>query len=470
MKSFTDLTIDKMAAVVQIYVEGYFGEEVKSILNPRLGDLKEWTGSGFFISCPYGEDIIITNAHVVGNARSIEVMSMLTSEEKFHAELVGIVKSQEPDIAIIRLKEGELEKLKKIAGLNITHLNLRRGDKITRGTELKAIGYPMGMSEPNVTGGEITNFISGDRFQAEKYVTDAAINPGNSGGPAIDINGDVIGINTSIFKEADNIGFITPYNFIEIILKNIFENNSTSFSDIGCNFQKNSKIISEHLGMSVTNGIIVTSIEKDAFSEKIGIKEEDIILGLNDELIDRHGILLNEKHFHRRNLLDAFKLIPIGDEVNFLIWRDNKTITITGKTIPFPQKKIESKPIINERFFLDLWGMTIQVLTYEIIEAFNLIDNQVFYQLLKNFDVDKERIIVTHIEKEGEAYLQEWSIGEVIKTIDNIEVKDLNHFLKILEEKTNIIKVKTELGTTGYFTDDLNSEKLTLLNPTLFLK
>ena len=49
--SFTNLTRSKMAAVVQIYVEGYFGEEVKSILNPRLGDLKEWTGSGFFINC-----------------------------------------------------------------------------------------------------------------------------------------------------------------------------------------------------------------------------------------------------------------------------------------------------------------------------------------------------------------------------------------------------------------------------------
>lgn len=470
MTSFTDLTREKMAAVVQIYVEGYFGEEIKSILNPRLGDLKEWTGSGFFVSCPYGEDIIITNAHVVENAKSIEVMSMLTSEEKFHAELVGIVKNQEPDIAVIKLKEGEIEKLKKVAGLKIPHLSLRKYEKICRGTELKAIGYPMGMSEPNITGGEVTNFISGDRLSAEKYVTDAAINPGNSGGPAIDINGEVIGINTSIIKGADNIGFITPANFIEIILKNIFENESTSFADIGCNFQKNSVPISHQLGMSVTNGIIVSSLEKDAFFEKIGIREEDIIIGLNDELIDRHGIFLNEKHFHRRNLLDAFKLIPIGDEVSFQIWRNGSNLTIKGKTIPFPKRKIESKPIINERLFLDLWGMTIQVLTYEIIEAFNIINTQVFYQLLKNFDVDKERIIVTHIEKEGEAYLQEWSIGEVIKSIDHVDIKDLEHFLELIEDKSGIIKVKTELGTTGYFSGDLEQEKFTLLNPTMFLK
>lgn len=102
---FIELTRNKMAAVVQIYVEGYLGEEVKSILKPRLGDLKQWTGSGFFIKCSYGDDIIITNAHVVRNAKSIEIMSMLTSQEHFEAELLGIVKNQEPDVAIIKLKK-----------------------------------------------------------------------------------------------------------------------------------------------------------------------------------------------------------------------------------------------------------------------------------------------------------------------------------------------------------------------------
>ncbi len=470
MTNFIDLTRQKMAAVVQIYVEGYFGEEVKSILNPRLGDLKEWTGSGFFIMCPYGKDIIITNAHVVRNAKTIEIMSMLTSEEKFHAELIGIVKNQEPDIAIIKLKDGEFEKFKRVAKTEIPHLKLLKEKEISRGTTLKAIGYPMGMSEPNITGGEITNFISGDRLTAEKYVTDAAINPGNSGGPAIDQNGDVIGINTSIYKGSDNIGFLTPSSFIRIILKNIFENNAICFAEIGCNFQKNSATISKHLNMSDTNGIIVSSLEKDGFIEKIGAKEEDIILGLNGELIDRHGIFLSGRHYHRRNILDIFKLIPIGKEVSLQIWRDGKAQTLTGQTLPFPKKRIESKPIINEREFLDLWGMTIQVLTYEIIEAFNLIDTQVFYQLLKSFDVDKERLVVTHIEKEGEAYLQEWSIGEVINKVNDIEIEGLNHLLNLIQEKHPSIKIKTELGSIGFFNGNVRSDDLELLNPTMFLK
>lgn len=112
---FSDYVHEKLAAVVQVYVDGYVGEEVRSIMNPRLGDLSDWSGSGFFISCPYGDDIIVTNAHVVRNARSIEIMSILTSEETFGAEIVGIVKDQEPDIAILRLKSGELERFKRIA-------------------------------------------------------------------------------------------------------------------------------------------------------------------------------------------------------------------------------------------------------------------------------------------------------------------------------------------------------------------
>jgi serine protease Do len=211
--NFTELTREKMNAVVQIYAEGYAGDEVKSILNPRLGDLKDWSGSGFFVDSPYGEGIIITNAHVAKNARSLEIMTMLTSEETFQVEIVGLVKNQEPDIAILRLKEGELERLKSLIGGKskcIPHLTLRKDTIVTRGTEIKAIGYPMGMTEPNITGGEITNFMAGERMIAEKYVTDAAINPGNSGGPAIDQEGQVIGINTSIYQDAENIGFITP--------------------------------------------------------------------------------------------------------------------------------------------------------------------------------------------------------------------------------------------------------------------
>lgn len=465
---FIELTRKKMISVVQVYVEGYFGEEVKSILNPRIGNLKEWTGSGFFVENNYKEGLIVTNAHVVKNAKTIEIMSMLTSEEKFGAELVGIVKNHEPDIAVIKIKDDELKKFKECAQIEIPSLRLRTLDEISRGTSLKAIGYPMGMSEPNITGGEITNFISGDRVASEKYVTDAAINPGNSGGPAIDEDGNVIGVNTSIFRDAENIGFITPSTFVSIILKNIFENNAICFTEIGGNFQKNSDIVSKNLGMTEANGIIVSSVENDGLLDKAGIIKEDVILGLNGKKIDRHGIFFSKGHFRRKNIFDVLKLIPIGQEISFSIRRGKKEKEVKVNTSSFPIQKTESKSIISERKFLDVWGMTVQVLSYEIIESFNIIDTQTFYDLLKRFDPGLERLIVTHIKKESSSYLQEWSIGEVLDTFNEEKINGMEHFLKMISSANGVAKIRTEFGTIGFFDCPIYEPKLQ--EPSMFLE
>jgi serine protease Do len=466
---FVELTRKKMAAVVQIYVEGHIGEDVKCILNPRLGDLETWSGSGFFIKCPFGKDLIVTNAHVVKNAKSIEIMSMLTSEERFEAELVGIVREEEPDIAIIKLKEGELGRLKKSAVADIPYLSLRMKNDIPRGTRLKAIGYPMGMSEPNITGGEITNFISGDRQLAEKYVTDAAINPGNSGGPAIDEEGNVIGMNTSIFQEAENIGFITPANFISIILKNIFKNNAICFADLGGNFQRNSEVVAAQLSMKKSAGIIVSSLEKGGFLEQAGVIVGDVIIGVDGDSFDRHGICLGKQYYHRRNIFDIFKLSPIGKVVELTIWRDGKKKKIKAKAAGLPKRKIASRPFIKERHFLDLWGMTIQVLSFEIVEAFHLIDNQVFYQILKNADIQKERLIVTHIQKGSSADQQEWSIGEVLYSFEGTKIRGLLHLLKLVGKSKKVAKFVSEAGTIGYFDSKSLEEMLYVHNPSEYL-
>jgi serine protease Do len=168
-----------------------------------------WSGSGFFISYEGLEGHMVTNAHVVRNAVKVEISSMLTSEERFEAEVVGLVKNLEPDVALIKLSDGELQRFRKHAIKDIEYLELREGASPSRGEEIKAIGYPMGMIEPNITGGEITNFVSGSEYSTERFVTNAAINPGNSGGPSISEDGRVVGLNTAVMTNADNIGFIT---------------------------------------------------------------------------------------------------------------------------------------------------------------------------------------------------------------------------------------------------------------------
>ena len=473
MKSkFTDLTRSLIGAVVQIQVDGYMGEDIKSILNPRLGDLKTWSGSGFFIKSEFGCDIIVTNAHVVKNARSIRIMSMLTSEESFGAKLIGIVKNEEPDVAIIRFKYGEFERFKKLSLAIVPYLKLRKNNSIiSRGTEIKAIGYPVGMKEPNITAGEVTNFISGSRDTSEKYVTDAAINPGNSGGPAIDENGFVIGINTSILKNYKNIGFITPFMFIEIILHNIFKKDAICFSDIGGAFQKNSEELATALNMKKNKGVVVNSIEKNGYLERVGAREEDVIVSLNGRDIDRHGLFLEKKNYRRKNLFDAFKLIPIGNETSLNISRNGKEKVLKGPAISTPLKKIVSKSIIEERKFIEVWGMTIQILSYDIFEAFKVIDDFAFYQIIQHYNEFNERLVVTHLEKESESFLQDWEIGETLKSFNSIPINGMDHFISLIESESKICKIKADSGRIGFFINPTSEDKkIELKSPCFFLK
>jgi serine protease Do len=448
---FNDQVRTKMPAVVQIYVEGYVGEEVKSILNPKYGELTQWTGSGFFVDTEYGKDIIVTNSHVVKNAKNIEIMSMLTSEEKFKCEVVGLIKDMEPDLAIIKLKEGELKRFCELSEEAIPYLKLDCELSITRGTPIKAIGYPMGMVEPNITAGEITNFVSGDRVVSEKFVTDAAINPGNSGGPSIDENGNVIGVNTSIYQDADNIGFITPSTFIKIILDNIFNNQTLDFNDLGGTVQKNSQEVAKALGQEKPMGVIVTNIEKDGFLEKAQVQNEDIITTIDDIEIDRHGVCLNEYKFHRRNIFDYIKLLPINQEIRLKVIRDGKEIELKAPGTPYPIKKITTHPLVQERRFVEAWGMVIQILSFEIIEAFALVDPLYSTNILKRFNENKERLVITHIETDSDAHLQEWDIGEVIESINDHKVLGLDDFIKRINNTKGKIKIKSETGAIAFF-------------------
>ena len=187
--NFTHLAQQIMGGVVQIHIEGNLEEDIQSVMNPAIKIPGSWSGSGFFIKYKNLEGYIVTNAHVARNAVKLKISSMLTSEERFEAEVVGLVKQLEPDVALIKLSDKELKRFKSLAFRKIEYLELGEGSNLSRGEEIKAMGYPMGMVEPNISGGEITNFVSGSEYTTERYVTDAAINPGNSGLPSLLILG-----------------------------------------------------------------------------------------------------------------------------------------------------------------------------------------------------------------------------------------------------------------------------------------
>ncbi|OYX19171.1 MAG: hypothetical protein B7Z16_08005, partial [Algoriphagus sp. 32-45-6] len=367
--NLTDVASRMMSGVVQIHVEGYIEEDIQSVLNPSIKIPGIWSGSGFFVKFKNLEGYIVTNAHVIRNAYKVEISSMLTSEERFDTEIVGLVKQLEPDVALIKLTADELERFKKTAIQPIAYLELSEQPDPSRGEAIKAIGYPLGMVEPNITSGEITNFVSGSEFTTERFVTNAAINPGNSGGPSINDQGKVVGLNTAMMVNAENIGFITPASFVKIIIENLLIFNEPHFADFGGKLQKNAENFNPFLHQDQARGVIVSQVLKNGFLDSAKILPKDVILSINQVEFDRHGIVIGKEGIYRhKNIFDVIKLIPIGQQVEITYLRKGQVRTTYAKAMRDPQKGIVSNPILSERVYFEVFGMIVQPLSFEIIQ------------------------------------------------------------------------------------------------------
>ena len=445
-----------MSGVVQIHIEGNIEEDIQSVMNPAIKIPGAWSGSGFFVKYENLEGYIVTNAHVVRNAEKIEISSMLTSEERFKAEVVGLVKQLEPDVALIKLTDKELQRFKTQAISDIEYLELSVDSSPTRGEEIKAIGYPMGMVEPNITGGEITNFVSSSEYTTERFVTDAAINPGNSGGPSVSEDGKVVGLNTSVMVGADNIGFITPASFVKIIIENLLQKNEPQFAGCGGKLQKNSDNFNALLKQSAAKGVIVAKVQANGFFDAAGIQQRDVILAINGVEFDRHGIVISkEGYFRHKNIYDVMKLIPIGEKVEVVFLRDGEINTTSANAIRNPEKGVVSNPIIDERIYLEVFGMIIQELSFEIIEAMLQVDANARIDMLQIIDQDKPTLVVTHIHQGTQADEMEWPPGELIITANQEKVHTLTELQKIIDKnKGGAILLECRNGRIGYFRVD----------------
>lgn len=452
-RKLKDSASKMMSGVVQILVEGYIEEDIQSVLNPSIKIPGVWSGSGFFVKYKDLEGYMVTNAHVVRNAVKVEISSMLTSQERFDADVVGLVKQLEPDVALIRLTDKELIRFKKLAIKDIEYLELKEGRSPSRGEAIKAIGYPMGMIEPNITGGEITNFISGSEYTTERFVTNAAINPGNSGGPSINEDGKVIGLNTAVMIDAENIGFITPASFVKIIIENLLLLNEPHFADIGGKVQKNAENFNPLLKQSQAKGVIVSKVLANGFLEAAKIQPRDVILSINDVEFDRHGIVIGKEGLYRhKNIYDVMKLVPIGESTDIIYLRDGVIHKTKAVAIRNPEKGITSIPILNDRKYLEVFGMIIQPLSFEIIQVIKEVDPIAQLEMLQTLDQDKPMLVVTHIYQGTQADEMEWPLGELIIKANNRRIHTLDELNAILKKNQGgAVLIECRSGTLGYF-------------------
>lgn len=259
---------------------------------------REGSGSGFIVD---KNGYIVTNLHVVDEADNIKVR--LTGEKtEYKAKLIG--SDPEIDIAVIHID----------AGKPLPPVRISNSDGVQVGDWAIAVGAPFGL-ETSVTAG-IVSATSRDvgPQQLQRFIqTDAAINPGNSGGPLVNINGEVIGVNTMIATRSggyQGIGFALPMNMVAKSYNSIVTLGRVARGSIGIRFDKEVK--PETLrAFGLKNGVIISQVQKDGPADKAGLQAEDILIALNGKPIKDGD-----------DLVQRISDTPIGQSVTITLDRD----------------------------------------------------------------------------------------------------------------------------------------------------
>ena len=234
-------------------------------------------GSGFIIS---QDGYILTNRHVVHDADEITVK--LVDRREFHAELIG--EDEASDIALLKVESDNLPLLK-----------IGDAKKSRIGEWVMAIGSPLSF-EHSVTKGIIS--AKGRSLGRQQYIpyiqTDVPINPGNSGGPLINMNGEVIGINTLILSNTGGymgLSFSIPIDVAMSVVEQLKASGTVKRGLLGVNIQPVTQKMADYLGLKTPQGALVTNVNADSAAEKSGIQVQDVIVKFNGSNVETSNSL-----------------------------------------------------------------------------------------------------------------------------------------------------------------------------------
>jgi serine protease Do len=262
-------------------------------------------GSGFIIS---SDGYIVTNNHVVEGADAVTVHLGGKNKEdaKYTAELVGT--DPETDLALLKISEN-----------NLPFLSFGDSEVLEVGEWVLAMGSPLGLDH-TVTAGIVS--AKSRNIQSGSYddflQTDASINRGNSGGPLLNMNGEVVGINTAIAQRAQGIGFAIPSGMAKRIISDLKDHKKVNRGWLGVTIQNVDGAMAKALGMKDNNGALVNTVHPDQPAAAAGIKEGDVIIAVNKEKIK-----------NTEQLLRTVALLPPGGAAQITVWRDAAEVNVT---------------------------------------------------------------------------------------------------------------------------------------------
>jgi serine protease Do len=432
--------------VVQVYTHAIEYNWIEPYKTPEQG---ESCGTGFFIN-PKGD--FITNYHVVAQGTSVEIQIPSFGLERFDVSIIGV--APERDIALLTLTKEAREKIIKKIG-KIPYLVLGDSDKILRSQEVLALGYPLGQTRLKSTLG----IVSGRERMGSFIQITAPLNPGNSGGPALNTNGDVIGINSQGILSAQNVGYIIPINEVKTTLKDLYRVKLLHRPMLGCIFTAATQELVDYLGNPGDGGYYVSKVMEKTLLDSVGVKDGDMLYEINGHRVDLYGDIDVPWSEDKASILEFLNRLAMGDTINFVIYRkgQRKTFTFKFEHAYVPPVRTMYPEFEQEAMDYEvIGGLVVMPLSYNHINIFlsqspslsaiiSRFPNLVQYKKLEMQHTPA--LIITHILPASQAFRVRFlSEGELIEEVNGVKVKTLAEYRKaVLKSKqTGYLTIRTD--------------------------
>ena len=358
-------------------------------------------GSGVVINAEKG--YVVTNNHVVDNATKIQVQ--LSDGRRYDGKVIG--KDPRSDIALVQLIDAK----------NLTAIKIADSDNLRVGDYTVAIGNPYGLGE-TVTSG-IVSALGRSGLNVENYEnfiqTDAAINRGNSGGALVNLNGELIGINTAILApDGGNIGigFAIPSNMVKNLTGQMVEFGQVKRGELGILGAELNSELAKAMKVDAQRGAFVSQVLPNSAAAKAGVKAGDVVVSMNGKPLSSFAALRAE-----------VGSLPIGTKLQLGLLRDGKPVSVTVELQQSTQDKVQSATI------------------YTGIEGADL----------SNDSGSDKGVRVDNVKPGSAAARIGLKKGDVILGVNQQRVANLGELRKILDTKPSVLALNVKRGDSSIY-------------------
>jgi len=378
--------------------EEFFGEE---FFRRFFGEVPERIpqrslGSGVIVD-PTG--IALTNAHVVEKATEIEVVTLDGGKHK--AKVIGVDKKT--DLAVLKLDDGKG---------TFKYARLGDSDRSQVGDWVLAVGSPFGL-QATVTAGIISAKARQlDQGPFDDFLqTDAAINPGNSGGPLVNMQGEVIGINTAIVAGGSGIGFAIPSNMARKIYTELRDKGRVTRGWLGVSIQPLTPELARSFGAKDPKGVLINEVVPDSPAAKAGLKPGDILIEFEGRPMEGPG-----------DLQRAVGLTSPDRTAKVKVWRDQgeKTVEVRVGQAPDERQAQQQRPGGPGGRSRSMLGLEVRPVTPEIARQLNL--------------RSADGVVVVRVEDGSAAAEAGVQRGDVIKQLNSQTVRTMVDFERLTRD------------------------------------